>query len=186
MVFKNQTVEMYINELASARAIPGGGSAAALTASMGIALCMMVARITAAKVTGKKKDELTEYVKQLNTLRKKAERTIDRDPRVYGKLSCAYSLPKTHPQRSCRIAAGLEASCAIMCELAEIIRAALLLQKRIVSCASGALANDLVVSDALLRAAHRAAVTTARVNIDYMKDPCTHRACTARLRRVMI
>jgi methenyltetrahydrofolate cyclohydrolase len=48
---KAQTVGEYLAALRSTAAVPGGGSAAALSAAMGAALVSMVAKLSARKTT---------------------------------------------------------------------------------------------------------------------------------------
>jgi len=48
-VVKDESVGAYIDQVASAAAVPGGGSAAAVAAALGAALTAMVARISAKK-----------------------------------------------------------------------------------------------------------------------------------------
>ena len=49
MTVRDQTVGDYVQALASTAAVPGGGSAAALAAAMGVALVSMVAKLSAKK-----------------------------------------------------------------------------------------------------------------------------------------
>src|SRR5579862_7689643 len=48
-MYLEETLQTYLDDLASARPTPGGGSAAALSAATGAALACMVARLTLSK-----------------------------------------------------------------------------------------------------------------------------------------
>jgi methenyltetrahydrofolate cyclohydrolase len=57
---KEQTVGDYVQALASTAAVPGGGSAAALSAAMGAALLSMVAKLSAKKANVNEDREVLE------------------------------------------------------------------------------------------------------------------------------
>jgi formiminotetrahydrofolate cyclodeaminase len=66
---RDQTVGEYLAALASTAAVPGGGSAAALSAAMGAALVSMVAKLSARKATTVEDREfLTGVVPELDQL----------------------------------------------------------------------------------------------------------------------
>ena len=68
-VVRDQTVGAYLEALASAAAVPGGGSAAALAAAMGAALVSMVAKLSARKTKSVEDRELlTALVPELDQL----------------------------------------------------------------------------------------------------------------------
>ena len=47
--YREETLQRYLNDLASAQPTPGGGSTAALSGAMGAALASMVFRLTMGK-----------------------------------------------------------------------------------------------------------------------------------------
>lgn len=60
MTVRDQTVGEYLQALASTAAVPGGGSAAALAAAMGVALLSMVAKLSAKKAKAVEDREVLE------------------------------------------------------------------------------------------------------------------------------
>jgi len=65
----DQTVGDYVHALASTAAVPGGGSAAALSAAMGAALLGMVAKLSARKAKAEEdREALTNMVPELDEL----------------------------------------------------------------------------------------------------------------------
>lgn len=85
----------YIDDLASGKPAPGGGSGAAAVGALGTALLSMVANFT----IGKKKyadveQEMQEILNKSKKLRSRCERLIDEDVAAYSCVSAAYSMPK--------------------------------------------------------------------------------------------
>ena len=90
---------IFLDELASEKPTPGGGSAAAFTAAQAAALAEMVARLT----IGKKKymeveSEMREAADQANELRKKLTHAIAQDSQAFETLMAAMRLPKSTPE----------------------------------------------------------------------------------------
>ena len=89
----------FLDELASDKPTPGGGSAAAFTAAQAAALAEMVARLT----IGKKKymeveSEMREAAGRANELRKKLTHAIAEDSQAFEALMAAMHLPKSTPE----------------------------------------------------------------------------------------
>ncbi|HET9847241.1 MAG TPA: cyclodeaminase/cyclohydrolase family protein [Candidatus Dormibacteraeota bacterium] len=72
---RDQSVGAYVEAVASTSAVPGGGSAAALAASMAAALVSMVAKLSARRLTeGEQRESLNRAVPELEHL---ASRLLD-------------------------------------------------------------------------------------------------------------
>ena len=101
-MMKEQSIENFIDALASKEPVPGGGGAASLGGPIGIALGRMVGNLT----LGKKKYAHVE--EDIKVLLDKAERLqeemlglIDKDADAFEPLAKAYRLPKeTEEQRN--------------------------------------------------------------------------------------
>ena len=88
------TINEFIEKLGSKDAVPGGGGAAALTASLGISLCKMAANLT----VGKKKfadveEEMYEIMAECDKLSAEFVGLIQKDADGFLPLSKAYGLP---------------------------------------------------------------------------------------------
>jgi glutamate formiminotransferase/formiminotetrahydrofolate cyclodeaminase len=94
----------YLDALASGKATPGGGSAAAFSAAAGASLVSMVARLT----IGKKKyaavePEMQAILTQAEALRSDLTHSIQLDSTAFDGVLTAYKLPKdTHEQQEIR------------------------------------------------------------------------------------
>ena len=94
MLDGNLTINEFIDKLGSKDAVPGGGGAAALTASLGISLCKMAANLT----VGKKKfadveEEMYAIIAECDTLAEEFVALIQKDADGFLPLSKAYGLP---------------------------------------------------------------------------------------------
>lgn len=90
----------FIEKLASAEPTPGGGSAAAHTASAAAALVSMVTRLT----IGKKKyeavkDQMQAVLEQSETLRKDLAIAVDEDAAAFDWVMNALKLPQSTPEQ---------------------------------------------------------------------------------------
>jgi len=88
-------VNVFLEELASAKPAPGGGSAAALCGATGAALISMVCNLTIGK---KKYAEVEPQIKDIlakaDALRLKLIGLIEKDIAAYTEVSAAYKLPR--------------------------------------------------------------------------------------------
>jgi formiminotetrahydrofolate cyclodeaminase len=93
--FKDTAIEPFLNALASSKATPGGGSAAAIIGAMGAALVSMVCSLT----IGKKKyadveGEMKEVLHKAEALRHKLTGMIEDDVKAFDQVMAAYGMPK--------------------------------------------------------------------------------------------
>lgn len=94
MKYIEKPCSVYIEELASKAAVPGGGGTAALAGALGSALGMMVGSLTLGK---KKYADVEEDIRWLmdgsDRLMKRLAELVDEDAAAFEPLSKAYSLP---------------------------------------------------------------------------------------------
>ena len=94
------SIARFTEALASKTSVPGGGGAAALAGSIGIALGDMVGEFT----VGKKKyvtvePEIRDMMKKAQDVRVKLLACIEKDAVAFEPLSKAYGIPKDDPGR---------------------------------------------------------------------------------------
>src|SRR2546421_3555264 len=86
----------YLDELASAKSTPGGGSAAALSGALGAALASMVARLTLGKANyANVQPAIQELLEQTEQLRIRFQQLMQEDSDAYGRLSACFQMPRT-------------------------------------------------------------------------------------------
>jgi formiminotetrahydrofolate cyclodeaminase len=104
---KHQSIQTFLDDLASKSATPGGGSAAALMGAQGAALVSMVCRLTIGKPKfAEVEAEMQVVLDKAETLRSQLTDLIKLDIDVFDKLMSKYALPKeTDEEKAFRSAA---------------------------------------------------------------------------------
>lgn len=171
MYLKN-SIKNYLDALASAEPIPGGGGTSALVAALGISLIVMVARISLKKLDKTAQKKLSKTIDLLERLRQNAEQTIDLDPKVYQEVMNSYKRSKevSESEAQLGIQTALANSFRLQADLALLIVMAKEILSTVGSQAKGSIRNDLIVASGLLDGAFQGAVSTARINTVYMKE----------------
>ncbi len=95
-ILGQQTIDTFLDRLASSDATPGGGSVAALTGAMSAGLISMVCALT----IGKK--QFADFEEEIRTIHARAEemrhelqQLAQEDIDIFQRLSAAYKLPRT-------------------------------------------------------------------------------------------
>jgi len=92
---KDQSIQTFLNELASKSATPGGGSVSALLGAQSAALTSMVCNLTIGKPKYAEVDaEMQVLLQKSEALREKLTGLIKADVDVFDRLMAAYGLPK--------------------------------------------------------------------------------------------
>src|SRR5258708_12167549 len=93
-MYLDQPLKIYLDDLASAKPTPGGGSATALSCAMGAALASMVARLTLGKAEyAGVQQEIESLVQRVESLRERFQQLIQEDIDAYGHLSASFKIP---------------------------------------------------------------------------------------------
>ena len=173
--FTDLSLENYLNKLSGAEPVPGGGSVAAYVASLAMGLTQMVGRISLKR---KKKEGLSPEEDRKETARRekiqkivdsieKAKRDafsiVNLDPVAYAEVMKSYSQPQ-------KLEEALGKSFQMQADLVSLIILAREWNTQLKELVSGSIKNDLLVSEALSKAAFESAYHTAMINVVYMKD----------------
>jgi formiminotetrahydrofolate cyclodeaminase len=174
-----ESLDGYLERLASKDAVPGGGSAAALTGALGAALVAMVGRIGAAPVEG--------LVVEADNLRAELGEARSRDEAAYAAVIAAQALPKGNDvEISARRRAlddALERAAQVPLEAAGLSLKVLRLADRLARTPKSALASDVGCAAEFAHAALTACGYNVRVNHRYMREAPIVREQAARLVR---
>ncbi|GAA3698986.1 hypothetical protein GCM10022224_076170 [Nonomuraea antimicrobica] len=158
---RDLTIINFLTELAGRVPAPGGGATAALHAAQSAALLGMVARYTTGEKYADQAETVVAVIAETDNLRARALKLIEEDATAFTAVSDAYRLPKGE-ERSAAIARALVGAAE---PPARVIEAA----ARLVELCELLLpiGNRNVVTDVAAAAeAARAALTTARVNVE--------------------
>ena len=172
---KDQTVQSFLDQLASKASTPGGGSAAAVMGATSAALTSMVCNLTIGKKGYESvQDDMQALLAKSEALREQMTAMIKADVDVFNRVMASYGMAKdTDPQkakRSAEIQAALKVATDVPLDCARACAEAIALSR--VAAEKG---NTNVVSDAgvAVMAAHgalKSAALNVYINIGSIKD----------------
>jgi len=169
------SVHDFVNELGSANAAPGGGTAAALSGALGAALSAMVSRLTKGRERFKEMWETMEEVQQeADDLAGNFLNLVQKDTDAYKQVMAAIKLPKETDQEKISRQAAIEES---MKKAAAVPLESLRASEKLIRIAEKAikLGNPVALSDAggalqLARASGAIAAYNVRINLAQITD----------------
>ena len=169
--FVKYSLEEFVDALASKAAVPGGGGASALAASLGIALGNMVGEFT----VGKKKyadaeDELRACMVRAKELSGKFLNCIERDAEAFEPLSRAYAIPKDDKNRDIVMENCLRDAAKVPMEILHLVCEAIKLEERFAVLGSVMIQSDAAVGASILRSSLLGAAVNVKINTKSMKD----------------
>jgi formiminotetrahydrofolate cyclodeaminase len=173
MIEKN--FQQIVESFAAKTPTPGGGAAAALAASIGAGLFLMVVRFSRGKKQNLEKEaELAEAEDRLSTLLVRMLPMAERDCASFDLVSAAYQLPKdTDENRALRARAIEEAMVGAMvvpeetlCSVRDVFEAVTKLH----GCVGKNIVSDFGSGSALLEAAAEGAYLNVRINAGFLSD----------------
>lgn len=173
--FADDTLAGFVGRLSSAEPVPGGGSAAAVTASLAASLVAMVASLSSGRAA---------YEPFLATIerseaegRRLAERCLalaDEDAAAYGRFAAAMKMPREgDDQKAARAEAlGEAATFAARAPLAVVLccREIVVAAEELAGRSNRNASSDLAVSAHLAVAAAHSAAENVRVNLPSVPD----------------
>lgn len=190
VMYLEKPLQSYLDDLASDRSTPGGGSTAALSGAMGAALACMVARLTVGKADyAAVQSEIGALIMRGEQLRTCFQELIQADIAAYGRLSASFKMPRaTAEEKAARtqaIQAQLIEAALVPLEMAE--RASELIQacQRIAVIGNKSVLSDILTASSLAVAAGSGASWMVRTNTQLLKDRARADELEERLRRAL-
>lgn len=174
-MFKDFTIHQYLADTASPSPVPGGGSAAALSAALAAALTEMVAALTvASKAFADVAAEMQSLRDQAQVFRDKLVDYIQLDTDAYQRVIAAYQLPKGNEEEKSRrgeaIQAALRQAARVPLEVARISVEILTMAEQVVTRGNPSAVTDGTVAVLLARTAGLAALYNVRINLASITD----------------
>ena len=171
----NRPLPELLAEFASAGPTPGGGSAAALTAAVGLSLVAMVARMPRTKHgTDEDRQALDGVLQAVEHLGQHALDLVDDDAAAYDAVVAAYRKPKATEdqkvERRSAIEAALRGAAEVPLEVMRSCRAGLGAALEAARTGNPSASSDVGVAVELLGAALRSAALNVRVNLSSLTE----------------
>jgi methenyltetrahydrofolate cyclohydrolase len=187
---KRNSIEQFLDGLASEAATPGGGSAAAIIGAMAAGLVSMVCNLTIGKPKYKEhEEELKTVLSKAEDLRHRLTDMVNDDVRAFDTVMGAYGMPKdTDEQKAARseaIQAALKEATEVPLRCCEAVRevidlAAIASQKGNLNVLS-----DAGVAVVAAYAALRSAALNVYTNVKMIKDQSFNEAKLADLDSIL-
>ncbi len=174
-MFIENSINEFIEELSSKNAVPGGGSASALSSSVGTSLIIMVTNLT----IGRKKyvevsDKMQEIKNALEINRDKLTSLIDEDSKGYSAVMDAFKLPKdTEEEKLARTQAIQEAlvvAASVPLEIARVSLDSLKYVPYVFENGNINAVSDAKVAAVMLRSGILGAIYNVEINVDSLKN----------------
>jgi formiminotetrahydrofolate cyclodeaminase len=172
---KDKAIEVFLDELASKSATPGGGSVAALMGAQAAALVSMVCNLTIGKPKyAEVEADMQALLEKSEALRGKLTGMVKADVEVFDRLMAAYGLPKDTDgdklQRSTAIQIILKDATVVPLECAKACAQAVLLSQIAAEKGSVAVISDAGVAVMAAYAGLKSAALNVYTNTASLKD----------------
>ncbi|MFH1046195.1 MAG: cyclodeaminase/cyclohydrolase family protein [Candidatus Omnitrophota bacterium] len=168
-------LKKYLDDLAAKKPAPGGGSAAALVASAGVALLSMVANFTVGKEKYKAvEEEIKKTLASTEELREHLLRQVDEDVAGYKKVASAYALAKEsaadNKKRDEVLQEAFREALIAPLEVCKSCFRAIKLCSLLAEKGNIKLVSDVRVALECLAAAFQSALINVEINLNYIAD----------------
>ncbi|HHJ39313.1 MAG: methenyltetrahydrofolate cyclohydrolase [Methylothermaceae bacteria B42] len=174
-MIKDQTIETFLQQLASASATPGGGSAAAIMGSMGAALVSMVANLTIGKDKYKAVEaDMQALLEEAEALRICLLDAVRADVEAFDQVMAAYRLPKNTEEektlRSKEIQEALKTATDVPLECVRLSAAVIDLSRTAMEKGNRNVISDAGVAVLAAHAALKSSALNVYVNLNAIQD----------------
>ncbi|MDP8230184.1 MAG: cyclodeaminase/cyclohydrolase family protein [Candidatus Gorgyraea atricola] len=165
-MYINKSLKKYIDDLAAKLPAPGGGSAAALSGALGIALLEMVCNFTIGKEKYKAvEQDVQAHLDSLKKIREEFSALIDEDVATYTSICSAY---KSKDKKL--IDKALKNGYDISLKMCKLSKNAIEIAKDLSKKGNPNLITDVGCGTELLDAAFNSGIINARINLKGIED----------------
>ena len=168
---RDQSVQSFLDQLASSSPTPGGGSVAALTGALAAGLISMVCHLTVGRPRyAAFEAEAQAILVQTEAIRARLTDLIQIDVAAYSTVAAAYKLPKDDPTRTAAIAAAMVVATDVPLQIAELAAALLPLALPVAQHGNRTAVGDVVAGAQLAVACVHAALINVDANVGLLVD----------------
>jgi len=174
-IYAAEPLQVYLDDSASGKPAPGGGSVSACVGALGAALVGMVCNLT----RGREKfadveTEIVTLVGASETARARLEQLLQDDTTAYSGVITAYGMPKDTPEeqeaRSAAVQAGLIVAADVPLEICRVAVEVCRLAKVAAGIGNPGAVTDAGIGAILGEAAVVGAALTVQINLGSIKD----------------
>jgi methenyltetrahydrofolate cyclohydrolase len=185
-IYSSQPLQVYLDDAASKKPAPGGGSVSACAGALGAALVSMVCNLTAGREKfADVEAEMLALVVQSDEARERLEELLQQDTTAYNGVIDAYKMPKdTEEQRTVRsaaIQAGLIIAADVPLEICRVAVGVCRLSKVAADLGNPQAVTDAGIGAILGEAAVVGAALNVRINLGSIKDEAYVKAAAAEI-----
>jgi len=171
----DKNVRVFLEELASRAPVPGGGSVAALSASLASALTEMVANLTIGRKGFEEvEEEMKKISQESSNYREKFLKNIDKDAEAFDKVMGAFKLPKNTPEeienRKQIIQKEFKNAALVPLEVAKDAVKLMEFTSKVVEKGNKNAISDGAVATMMARTAVLGALYNVKINLQSIKD----------------
>lgn len=171
----------FVDALASAAPVPGGGGAAAYAGALAAALGSMVGNITAGKPKfADVEPQMRQAVATLGELQAELLQLIDADAKAFSALAACWKMPKaTEDEKAARHAAeqaALNGACLVPIDIMHACERIIEIDAFLADSASRLVLSDVGASAIMAQAAIKAASLSVSINTTLMDDKAAAQA----------
>jgi formiminotetrahydrofolate cyclodeaminase len=174
-IYASEALQVYLDDAASNKPAPGGGSVSACVGALGAALVSMVCNLT----LGKEKfagveAEIAELVKATESARARLEKLLQEDTTAYSGVIRAYKLPKdTDAEKAARkaaVQAGLIVAANVPLEICKVALEVCRLSKTAAELGNPGAVTDAGIGAILGEAAVVGGALNVKINLGSIED----------------
>ncbi|MFX1506206.1 MAG: cyclodeaminase/cyclohydrolase family protein [Promethearchaeota archaeon] len=168
----NLTVTQFIEEVASDKPAPGGGSVSALGGALGAALASLVGKATVGKEKfAEVQAEMEKVILRCTELYQRLSKMVDEDTNAFNAILKAYRMPKDEPEvRSKAIQKATVSAAEVPLEVAKLSYEALDLILAVAERGNKNAITDAGVAALFADSAVRGAIFNVKINMLSIKD----------------
>ena len=168
---RTQSVQSFLDQLASASPTPGGGSVAALSGALAAGLISMVCQLTVGRPRyAAFEAEAQSILSQTETIRARLTDLIQIDIDAYTTVAAAYKLPKDDTSRAAAIVAAMVIATDVPLQIAEQAAALLPLALPVAQHGNRTAVGDVVAGAQMAVACVHAALINVDANVGMLAD----------------
>ncbi len=189
-IYRSEPLQTYLDDAASNKPAPGGGSVSACVGALGAALVSMVCNLT----RGREKfaaveREMQELVAESEAARAQLERMLQEDTSAYNGVIEAYRMPKeTGEQQAARAQAvqdGLVVAANVPLEICRVAVKVCALAKTAAQLGNPQAVTDAGIGAVLGEAAAVGAALNVKINLGSIKDEAYVAVTGAEIERIL-